>query len=982
MNPGEVSSQEQTQPQITEQHIQQLFGEHDNLEVFNLILEQAPDEYLPELTAAYFLRAHYTNGAGPPSELPVDHPLYQKIMGLDVDTVDDPVQKQVFTLLKNDLTISKTHPVMEGMLQRSSTALMLMPGLIEKHSVATDIEIFDVTKTAMLRSRTRDDPHIHIETLLAVGRKITGDSPESEWPEEQAFDRLKLAHEAAYSSGHFASRDDQQLTPSLREELAEISTAFSQITRQIMQTEMEMSPEVAEIVAQIINDPEHGHKILQNSSNLHRLSTAMKKPEVVELITTTDSRYPKSDIKGSMIKKIISGDNNFQNIEQVAAVLADDETIKTADILGSGRTINEFIGKISESDEPAEALRSVRLALENPAILRLIQTQLTAEEEYAGGSWEMFASDLIYNPSGTVELFDAIEKHGLTQKLLDNPSQALPVILRELVRAPDQVLAVEAGSSIIADNYAQASKLSDPTLIDHYRLRIEAFVQDIRVISENPSTLQQYKDFISSNQNSSTKQQTRAARVFKAVQSFGPIEIGQDDSIDAIETKVIDSFLTRLLGEEVKISDEERSRLVESFGEIAPLFTYAQQFINRPEMKQAIGELTKAVASGNYSQWHRGDGSAATLESMKQAGYLPINLTLEQYQEWIHDRSYSSEEELISSAEDTALAIRQALVQASVDINLLAPGYTIDIRSLDDVIAARNGLGRMTGMLHKIMKQNEGQAFSQESIDSLQGSLGEFADNKEVQNLIELLRSGTNPQEVAGYLNTTRSHLDQLRLIIRMANISPEEIVAGALLSEPDENGKRKAQEQLFDTLNELRGELPEELQFIPDTALRLLADHAQENGQIELLSVEDTIDPQVTIEIGETPQRSCQHYQTGGYNEGLIGYFDPEVKIAIVRNSKGGIIARVITRIMENENGGPVLFSEPIYQSVTSTKVSEMINAHLDKKAEAMGVEHKGSLSNSSSGAKRLRVKALKMPAVYSDSAQGINHGEMTVTA
>lgn len=74
-------------------------------------------------------------------------------------------------------------------------------------------------------------------------------------------------------------------------------------------------------------------------------------------------------------------------------------------------------------------------------------------------------------------------------------------------------------------------------------------------------------------------------------------------------------------------------------------------------------------------------------------------------------------------------------------------------------------------------------------------------------------------------------------------------------------------------------------------------------------MKVEDNVDPKVALETDETPQRLCQHYETGGFNEGLIGYFDPEVKITVVRNGRGGIIARTINRLMQDEDGNPVLY-------------------------------------------------------------------------
>jgi hypothetical protein len=147
------------------------------------------------------------------------------------------------------------------------------------------------------------------------------------------------------------------------------------------------------------------------------------------------------------------------------------------------------------------------------------------------------------------------------------------------------------------------------------------------------------------------------------------------------------------------------------------------------------------------------------------------------------------------------------------------------------------------------------------------------------------------------------------------------------------------------------------------------------------LMTAEDTIDPKVTLEIGATPQRTCQHYESGAYNQGLIGYFGPEVKIGIVRNERGNIIALSVVRLMEDEQGNAVLYAEPVYQSIVSPQVRTLLSEHFAKKAAKMGVELSGSLSDGQQGPATLKVRKLKMPAVYTDNGSDhVNTDSLTI--
>ena len=317
---------------------------------------------------------------------------------------------------------------------------------------------------------------------------------------------------------------------------------------------------------------------------------------------------------------------------------------------------------------------------------------------------------------------------------------------------------------------------------------------------------------------------------------------------------------------------------------------------------------------------------------------------------------------------------------------MLAPGYSVKLEDLQVVIADRNGLGQLLAALNKAPKGQTEGILSANLLNELESSLGEAGITSGVADVLKMLKDGASIAEAKRAAEIKRTQLEQLRLLIRVANISKEEVASGALLTEPDKNGVRKIQQQLDDVISMLTKALPPAIAFIPQSVKQILTDHLTQNGKIELFEVEDTIDPKVTLEIGETPQRTCQHYESGMFNEGLIGYYDPEVKIIIVRNENGGIIGRSIMRLMQDENGDAILFIETIYFSVSSPTVRTMIEEHASKKAAEMGIELISNLpefgSRLSDKPRTMIVRKLKMPAVYSDNGGGLKTGSMKMVS
>jgi hypothetical protein len=972
---------------LTDQEHRNLFESKSNDEVFKEILSEPGNTGVAELTAAYFLRPIYINGAAPPETLPADHPLAEKLESLDLETITDPREKHVFAVLRGAIKQKREFPEIGEMVDESLLAAALVPGIIERHGPMTSPDMLEHFQSTTRYDRTAYGIIVHEEVLSAVGLTVSQTEIHSE---EDAFSCLALANKAALVGKIFADEMTESVKPpeSALIELRTISSALQQEATEIMSTNFGMSDQVIENCTKLMQDPEAAYHALKGARDFERFTESLEDPTTSDLLIRIAPQFNTkyTNFVTDLIKRIIAEPEFSQDghLLKLAEALDSEEAKEVTKRLSASSLDQTMLRQIFDEKNPSILIKTV-LGLINDKNFKTIFGQELDAAPHDPSKHTRIPDQVLYDPLRLKGLIDAIADSPKLSKVFENPSVALPSFILGIMNSAEvdsTSLAIRGGTGIIWDAYSQASKLSDPLLIQHYVERVSSFQFNISTICRDPEVRQSYEMFLDKNPTLSAKQEERAARIFRNLNMYGSVQISETDSLDDIESRVIENFISKIIGDNEPLDKDATAKLLEKFGGVGPLLAYAHKFIDDPEYKKALAGLTKSVADDSYSEWRRGNGSEEALKEMIDAGYLPEGLTLEQYQDWISDGQTSTETELISSAEDTAQAIREAVALGSIDIDLLATGYTVDASSLTDIIASRNGLGRLTGTLHKAIGRAKGQPLGPEAIEEIVGNLGEINNSREVMNLIGLLRDGTETEQVLTYLKNTREHLEQLRLIIRVANITAEEVASGSLLSDPDENGKRKAQETLQSVLSELQTELPEELRFIPNSVFALLEDHAKENGQPEVFIAEDTIDPKVTIEIGETPQRSCQHYANGSYNQGLIGYFGPEVKIMIVRNEKGGIIGRSITRLMQDENGQPVIYTEPVYKSVTSPQVTEIMQSHIREKAQKMGVSIFGALGSAGETPRELKVRTLKMPAVYTDSGGGVRSGSLTISS
>ncbi len=200
---------------------------------------------------------------------------------------------------------------------------------------------------------------------------------------------------------------------------------------------------------------------------------------------------------------------------------------------------------------------------------------------------------------------------------------------------------------------------------------------------------------------------------------------------------------------------------------------------------------------------------------------------------------------------------------------------------------------------------------------------------------------------------------------MRLSNVTPEEVTAGVLFNDKGNPTKRTIESVVGELVAENGDEAAEVFQQI-DLALESYRESA--TTDIGNIRVSDIDDYKTTIEIGANPVGSCQHYELGQENKGLLSYFDPSVKIVTVQNEKDRLVARAAMRIVDTASG-PALLLEPTYNSQASDDIEASILDHAKRKAESMGI---GLYATSPEGEKSVvTLSNFRSPALYSDVFQ-----------
>ena len=1012
--PTEELQQERAPLTDQDRQILNLVEAQDNRRDFREAVATVDDTHLAEVLAVNFMRSHYRNGSSPPYVVLQDEPLYDRVVSADPTTIDDPTRRSVVEGMQQLLTAKDYRRGVhtknfEQDAEQRMLAFKVVPDMIRKYPITATLDIYsdiahELNQPSAKREAVRDTAQeLYIQAVDALADKCSQPiDPTTRWQTEDALDRLEPLYRALdlLEGQRVASQD---------EHLVEAQSKLNQVSQRILTEDFGFQGVQLQTVNAVLAHHERRDILIRDSDKFKSMAEQVSNPEFQSLVNgeefqdldglTISSSY---DLRDYVIHSVIDRrrkiepeyDDTSSYIEGLKQALQDPEFMEL--ILDPSRNYTSILIDTTDSVSPNDALKDVHHTFNDPLIVGITEKLKKFENPVSAVNvpMEQFEGEIVRELRSDKKRFTgvlhAIADNPRLSRLIDEPSSALMHFATAIYqRTFDPKQVIQAGSGIIADAYAQASKQTEWARIDQYTERVRSLCNDLSTINrDDDGHGKLFSGFLDDNPEMSAKDQFKSVKLFSALAKLGIDKPAKVESLAQLEATVVDGFIEELIGERIILSPNERDKLFESFGDLTALITYTQQFIDNADYTTAIAELSVTVADGTYDQWRRGDGSQMAMQEMIAKGYLPQSLTYAQYEEWIADRKSSSRTELVNSAKDTAKDIRYIFEHAAVDFNDFLPEYAeygTDLSGIAVISERRNKLGQLLGAINNVAKAGEEALDPNELFAVVErvNAIPDLNENPDVTEALDMLENGILPKDLREQLTQRRQQLEYKRLLIRLANISPEEVAEGAFLKGEGSDGTAKVQDKILDVLEDMADNLPEGLRFIADSSIVFMRGYGDSTTHVEELTVEDTIDPKVTLEIGATPQNTCQHYDTGMYNQGLIGYFGPEVKILIVRNSSGGIVSRSITRLMQDDNGQPVLYAEPIYSAISGHQVTAMLNDHIKQKAEAMGVEVRGSLGDGKSKPKELTVRKLKMPATYSDGAGvSINKGSLRIAS
>ncbi|MFH1405176.1 MAG: hypothetical protein ABIH21_03715 [Patescibacteria group bacterium] len=231
------------------------------------------------------------------------------------------------------------------------------------------------------------------------------------------------------------------------------------------------------------------------------------------------------------------------------------------------------------------------------------------------------------------------------------------------------------------------------------------------------------------------------------------------------------------------------------------------------------------------------------------------------------------------------------------------------------------------------------------------------------------LRDDTKPETV----KNLNSHLQIAEKLLRLANLTPEEIRANALLDEKGELKRGALGEWVAQLAEEFRKKKSVIAQDIENIVEMLKTTGAE--LKLTGLRIEESDHPKTLLETGKYPSGSgsCQNYEGRiEFNKCLLSYVaDADKKIIMVRKPNGTIVARSIVKLVWIEKE-PAIFIEPTYTSVNKAdhNFDDDFNKYLLKKASRMGSVK--VLRGSMQGPIRVRVRTSRNNLQYEDGGSG----------
>jgi hypothetical protein len=371
--------------------------------------------------------------------------------------------------------------------------------------------------------------------------------------------------------------------------------------------------------------------------------------------------------------------------------------------------------------------------------------------------------------------------------------------------------------------------------------------------------------------------------------------------------KMIFSELLEQMGFKEKVFDQQVDNFFKNMESPVPLTVYYAQYKDSPEHAEILKNILKSLLADEYQAWKYGD-----LQELKARNYIPQNLKPEQYKAWQQDDSSSLFESLETSTEEAALSIRQDLTNNLFHFKIKElEGIELDESLLADIVKELASVGQ------ELAKANK--------------AISELKKNGQIESdeYKTLLMSGEQ-------LKADRNLLITIRSMVRLANLKPQEVASGYLMEGKDAKKKGDTLNQVIDSIARA---IDPEGKFVLEGIKQKINSFRSQNKSKQNLICADSGTAEDFLLVGSRPVGSCQHYLNGSYNDCLLGYSGPEVKILMLRNEKDKVVARSIFRLLSDENGDPVLHVEQIYSSSMNFGVFRAIYSHALKKSESLGI-------------------------------------------
>lgn len=386
------------------------------------------------------------------------------------------------------------------------------------------------------------------------------------------------------------------------------------------------------------------------------------------------------------------------------------------------------------------------------------------------------------------------------------------------------------------------------------------------------------------------------------------------DTITQLQEKLL-ADIAKLVGDTGEVSE---TALHAAFPNPIPLYIYADMWKRSPEQTAFLSDMMRGISQDGFAAWRSGEADPANFERFVEAGILPGGLDHEQYREWSADHAFAAE---VTETSGNNIEHLSNLVNMNAQ----------HLADMPPLLWEQPG-----NRQHRLLRLKD--------------------KRRELGQQLELAHASGDTKQAF-----------ELRRAMDAVNVHQ----AVAKLLDAHANGTANAK-TTHASLRKLQALLPEQDKFVVSQLAQ-----AMEASSLETLSTDDNANAQTWIEIGEKPVRSCQHYDGGSYNAGLVGYTEPNVRIVVARNEKNSIVGRSILRLMATSEGQPALMLEPIYAAAAPAQVTHAIQTHARKIAALLGTSIFTQVE-AGKETEQLHTSGLRAPATYSDSINDAFDGLM----